>query len=364
MDVDARELMVETLGDVATLGYDSLIVATGASQSYFGHDEYAGDAPGMKTIDDALELRGRIFGAFEMAELEPDAAKREAWLTFAVVGAGPTGVEPAGQSAELARRALHANFRRFDPATATRVVLLDALDAVLNVYPPRLRRQARHDLERLGVDVRLGTRVVGVDATGLDTEGGRIETRTKVWAAGVQGSRLGRLLAERAGATVDRAGRVEVQPDCSLPGRPEVFVVGDLMALDRLPGLAEVAMQSGHHAARTIARRLDGRDTEPFRSRDLGTMSAIARFRAVASIGRLQVTGLLAWLMWLVVHLAFLTGFKSRMSAMANWAVAFLGRGRRQRAITKQQVLARTRALERAAAQERRTDDEFEKARV
>ena len=234
-----------------TLSYDSLIVATGASQSYFGHDEYAVDAPGMKTIDDALELRGRIFGAFEMAELESDDAAREPWLTFAIVGAGPTGVELAGQIAELSRRALGDNFRSFDPATA-RIVLLDALDTVLPSYPERLRRRAQRDLERLGVEVRLGTRVVGVDETGLDLEGDRIEARTKIWAAGVQASPLGRLLADRAGAAVDRSGRVEVQPDCSLPGHPELFVVGDLMALNGLPGLAEVAMQSGHHAARTI----------------------------------------------------------------------------------------------------------------
>jgi NADH dehydrogenase len=345
VDVGERELTVETLGTATTLPYDSLIVATGASQSYFGHDEFARDAPGMKTIDDALELRGRIFGAFEIAELLPDAADREPWLTFAIVGAGPTGVELAGQIAELSRRALRANFRRFDPR-ATRIVLIDALDTVLPPYSERLRHRARRDLERLGVELRLGTRVVGVDATGLDIEGGRIEARTKIWAAGVQASPLGRLLAERAGATVDRAGRVQVGPDCSLPGHPELFVVGDLMALNGLPGLAEVAMQSGHHAARTIVGRLRGREPKPFRYLDLGTMATIARFRAVVSIGRLQISGVAGWLLWLVVHLAFMTGFKNRASALANWTVAFLGRGRRQRTITEQQVLARTRALE------------------
>jgi NADH dehydrogenase len=350
VDVDERKLTIDTLGQATTLPYDSLILATGASQSYFGHDEYARHAPGMKTIDDALELRGRIFGAFEIAELEPDDAAREPWLTFAIVGAGPTGVELAGQIAELSRRALRANFRRFDPKTA-RIVLLDAADTVLGAYPERLRRRAQLDLERLGVEVCFGTRVVGVDETGLDVstgEGamGRIEARTKIWAAGVQGSRLGRLLADRAGANVDRAGRVEVHADCSLPGHPELFVVGDLMALNGLPGLAEVARQSGHHAAKTIVRRLRGREPKPFRYVDLGTMSTIARFRAVASIGRLQITGWAGWLMWLFVHLVFLTGFKNRLSAVANWAVAFLGRGRRQRTITKQQVLARTRGLE------------------
>jgi NADH:ubiquinone reductase (H+-translocating) len=341
VDVAARQLTIDTLGSTTTLPYDSLIVATGASQSYFGHDEYALHAPGMKTIDDALELRGRIFGAFEIAELEPDDDARRPWLTFAIVGAGPTGVELAGQIAELSRRALRANFRRFDPKTA-RIVLLDAADTVLPPYSKRLRRRAHRDLERLGVEIRLGARVVGVDAAGLDIEGGRIEARTKIWAAGVQASPLGRLLAERAGATVDRAGRVDVQPDCSLPGHPELFVVGDLMALDDLPGLAEVAMQSGHHAGSTIADRLRGDGTRPFRYVDLGTMATIARFRAVVSFGRLQFGGLAGWLLWLVVHLTFLTGFKNRVSALANWAVAFLGRGRRQRTITKQQVLART----------------------
>jgi NADH:ubiquinone reductase (H+-translocating) len=363
VDVDDRRLTVDTLGRRTTLSYDSLIVATGASQSYFGHDEYAREAPGMKTIDDALELRGRIFGAFEMAELEHDASAREPWLTFAIVGAGPTGVELAGQIAELSRRALGENFRRFDPATETRIVLLDALDTVLPAFPDRMRRRARRDLEHLGVELRLGTRVVGVDATGLDVDGGRIEARTKIWAAGVEASSLGRLLADRAGATVDRAGRVQVQPDCSIPGHPEVFVVGDLMALNGLPGLAEVAMQSGHHAARTIVSGLRGEPPAPFRYRDLGTMATISRFRAVATIGRLQVGGVVGWLMWLVVHLAFLTGFKNRVSTVANWTVAFLGRGRRQRTITAQEVFARTRS-ERAAATEPRRDGAVEKAGV
>jgi len=349
VDIDpaGRTLTIDTLGQTTTLPYDSLILATGATQSYFGHDEYARDAPGLKTVDDALELRGRIFGAFEMAELEADDAARQPWLTFAIVGAGPTGVELAGQIAELSRRALRANFRRFDPASA-RIVLLDAVDTVLPSYPPRLRRRARRDLEGLGVELRLGTRVVGVDAAGLDIEGGRIEARTKIWAAGVQASSLGRLLADRAQATVDRAGRVQVAPDCSLPGHPEVFVVGDLMALDGLPGVAEVALQSGHHAARTILRRLRGEEPRPFHYRDLGTMATISRFRAVAGIGPIRIAGLAGWLLWLLVHLVFITGFKNRVAAVADWAVAFLGRGRRQRTITEQQVLARARALAKA----------------
>jgi NADH:ubiquinone reductase (H+-translocating) len=195
-------------------------------------------------------------------------------------------------------------------------------------------------------------------------EGDRIEARTKIWAAGVQASPLGRLLGERAGADVDRSGRVAVAPDCSLPGHPEVFVVGDMMALDGLPGVAEVAMQSGHHAARSIVRRLGGQESKPFRYRDLGTMATISRFRAVVSIGRVKVAGLVGWLMWLVVHLAFMTGFKNRLSALANWTVAFLGRGRRQRTITKQQVIARTSALDRQEAQDTSANTDLDKAGV
>ncbi|MGH2984461.1 MAG: NAD(P)/FAD-dependent oxidoreductase [Solirubrobacterales bacterium] len=355
IDLAARELMLDTIGQRAPVAYDSLIVAAGAAQSYFGHDEFAVHAPGMKTIDDALELRGRIFGAFEMAELDRELERRDAWTTFVVVGAGSTGVEIAGQLAELSRRALNRNFRAFDPGDA-RVILLDAADAVLPSFPKRLQRGARRALERLGVEVRLGSTVTGVDEGGLDvtlTDGSsdRIEARTKIWAAGVQASPLGRILGEQSNATVDPAGRVSVQPDCTLPGHPEVFVIGDLMRFDHLPGLAQVAMQSGQHASRTIARRLEGDTAQrPFRYRDFGTMATIARFRAVVSIGRVHITGLLGWLMWLFVHLVFLTGFKNRVAVVASWAVAFLGRGRPQRTITEQQVLARTRAMERSKA--------------
>jgi NADH:quinone reductase (non-electrogenic) len=354
IDLAAREVELNTVGERTRVTYDSLIVAAGAGQSYFGHDEFAVHAPGMKTIDDALEVRGRIFGAFELAELAADSGRRDARLTFVVVGAGPTGVELAGQIAELSHRALEGNYRGFDPGSA-RILVLDASDAVLPPFPEPLQRRAQRDLEELGVEVMLGTMVTGVDVDGLDVtlkdgSTGRIESTTKIWAAGVQASPLGAILAEQSDATADRAGRVSVEPDCTLPGHPEVFVVGDMMSLDHLPGLAEVAMQSGHHASRTIARRLEG-DTarRPFRYRDLGTMATIARFRAVVYFGRVHVTGLLAWLMWLVVHLAFLTGFKNRVAAVAGWAVAFLGRGRHQRTITEQQVFARARATERSA---------------
>jgi NADH dehydrogenase len=351
IDLAAREVVLETLGRQSRLGFDSLIVAAGAAQSYFGHDEFAAHAPGMKTIDDALELRGRIFGAFEMAELDSELERRDAWLTFAVVGAGPTGVELVGQIAELSRRSLKRNYRAFNPRVA-RIILVEAGNTVLAPFPESLQRRAREDLERLGVEVRLGTRVTGVDVGGLDVEDrdgsvGRIEAFTKVWAAGVQASPLGATLGEQSGAEVDRAGRVAVLPDCTLAGHPDVFVVGDLMSLDRLPGLAEVAMQSGVHAARTIVRRLKGDTTErPFHYRDLGTMATISRFRAVVSVGRVRVAGFVGWVMWLVVHLVFLTGFKNRFAAVLNWAVAFLGRGRRQRTITEQQVFARTRPID------------------
>jgi NADH dehydrogenase len=343
IDLETRRLEMETFGELTTIEYDSLIVATGAAQSYFGHDEFALFAPGMKTIDDALALRGRIFSAFELAELEPDAERRGPWLTFCVVGAGPTGVELAGQIAELSHRSLAHNFRTFDPKSA-RVILLDGLDTVLATFSPKLQRRAIEDLERLGVEIHLGARVVGVDETGLDVETSeaairRIESRTKIWAAGVEASPLGRMVAEQTCAGIDRAGRVEVLPDCTLPGRPEVFVVGDLMSLDGLPGMAEVAMQSGRHAAKTIVRRLKGdKRPRPFRYHDLGTMATIARFRAVAEIGPVKLTGLIGWLAWLFVHVLFLTGFKNRVSTVLHWFVAFLGRDRRQRTITERQI--------------------------
>ena len=363
MDIDltAREMRIETAGGQERLAYDSLIVAAGAGQSYFGHDEFARYAPGMKTIDDALEVRGSIFGAFEMAELE-NTAQHGAWLTFVVIGAGPTGVELAGQIAELSRRALTGNFRTIDPASA-RIIVLDAGDAVLPSFPEQLQRMALRDLGRLGVEVRLGTMVTGVDADGLDVSlkddsSARIESKTKIWAAGVQASPLGAILAEQSDAEVDRAGRVSVRPDCTLPGHPEVFVVGDMMGLDRLPGLAEVAMQSGIYASRTITRRLSGdTDERPFHYRDLGTLATISRFRALAYFGRLRFTGLVAWLLWAFVHLAFLTGFKNRVAALASWMVAFVGRGRPQRTITERQVFARRREIDAAVASQRSADE-------
>jgi NADH dehydrogenase len=366
IDAGLREVVLDTAGRRSSVPYDSLIVSAGVGPSYFGHDEFAVFAPGMKTIDDALELRGRILSAFELAELDAEHQQRTSWLTFAVVGAGPTGVELAGQIAELSRRALNRNYRRFDPATA-RVVLVEAGDRVLASFPESLQRRAHRDLERLGVEVRLQTTVTSVDATGLDIttpEGlkSRIDAYTKIWAAGVTASPLGAILAEQTGAVIDRAGRVAVAPDCSLPGYPEIFVVGDMMSLNQLPGVAEVAMQSGRHASRTITRRLKGH-TKPraFHYHDLGTMATIARFRAVVSVRRIRVAGLAGWLMWLVVHLAFMTGFKNRVAAVSNWAAAFLGRGRRQRVLTDQAV--RTRTTERELAEQSAEESAHSRAR-
>ena len=347
VDLGARLVRTSALGQGGTVEYDSLIVATGAAQSYFGHPEFAEHAPGMKTIDDALELRGRIFGAFELAEGESDPERRRAWLTFAIVGAGPTGVELAGQLRELSRRSLQHNFQNIEPHEA-RVVLIDALNTVLPAFHPSLRERAARDLRELGVELQLGTRVTGVDAISLDLQPSdgpsvRLEARTKIWAAGVEASPLGRLLASATGAPTDRSGRIEVLPDCTLPGHPEVFVVGDLMKLNNYSGVAEVAMQSEWHAARTIVRRLRGStEPRPFVYRDFGTLATIARFRAVADLGWLRLTGAPAWIFWLVIHVTFLTGFKNRLAALTNWAFAFLGRRRRQRTITLQQVIARS----------------------
>ena len=354
VDLGARRIAVEMLDRRSEIAYDSLIVATGASQSYFGHPEFAHDAPGMKTIDDALELRGRILGAFEMAEREPDPVSRRRFLTFVVVGAGPTGVELAGQLAELSHHALRRNFRRINPAVA-RILLLDAAPTILGAFPESLRQRAMRDLREIGVEVHLGAAVTHVDEHGLNTNAAdaslhRIEAATKIWAAGVQGSPLGRLLATAAGADVDRAERVKVEEDCTLPGHPEVFVIGDLMNLCELPGVSQVALQSGRHAADTILRRLAGiTKRRPFLYRDYGSMATISRFRALASIGPVRLAGFPAWVLWLVVHLTALTGFRHRLSVFFNWTVGLLGGGRAERVITLQQVFGRHAMAARAA---------------
>lgn len=346
VDLTRREVTSVSPAGTTTTGYDSLVVAAGAGQSYFGNDHFARYAPGMKSIDDALELRGRIFGAFELAELSHDPAERRRLLTFVVVGAGPTGVEMAGQIAELAHRALRGNFRHIDPRES-RIVLVDGAPTLLGTFGERLSRAATRQLERLGVEVQLERLVTGVDADGVDLRAPdgtvtRIEAQCKVWAAGVAASPLGAQLAERSGAATDRAGRVHVEPDCTLPGHPEVFVIGDMMALDDLPGVAQVAMQAGRHAAATVRRRLDGDDaSRPFRFRDKGSMATVSRFHAVADVRGLELSGLPAWVMWLAVHVFYLIGFKNRLTTLLHWAVSFVGRGRSERTATLQQVRAR-----------------------
>jgi NADH dehydrogenase len=338
VDVGGRLVHAEVFGTPVSIAYDSLIVAGGAAPSYFGHDEFRAQTCSLKTLDDALSLRGHIFGAFELAEETEDEEARRGLMTFVVVGGGPTGVEMAGQLIELSRRALHRNYRNIDPRRA-RVVLVEGTDHLVGTMGQRLSRLTERDLKRLGVELHLGAMVTDIDGTGVvltkqDGETLRIDAATRVWAAGTRAAGLGTAIAESAGADVDRAGRVVVEPDCSLPGHPEVFVVGDLMALDELPGVAEVAMQSGRHAARTIVRRLAGKPARPFRYRDLGTVAVISRFGAVAKVGPLRVGGFGGWLIWLVVHITFLTGFKNRFGALTRWAVSFVGRGRYERALT------------------------------
>jgi NADH dehydrogenase len=319
--------------------YDSLIVAAGVTQSYFGHDEFARLAPGMKTIDDALELRRRLFGAFEMAEMARDDNERRNWLTIVIVGAGPTGVELAGQVRELAVRSLRREFRRFDPESV-RVVLVDAGKEPLATFGDNLADRARGELEDLGVELHMGARVTNIDMTGVDvttTDGGteHFDARVVVWAAGVQASPLAATLARAAGAETDRIGRIKVLPDLTLPGHPEVFAVGDMAALDDLPGVAEVAMQGSLHAANTIRRRLLGNDhSRPFKYRDLGSVAVVGRFRAIFSWRRIQMSGFPAWVVWLVVHLGFLNTFASRFGALLRWTRSMLGRARAERVIS------------------------------
>ena len=341
IDVAARQVAaVRPDGRPLTLPYDSLVVGAGVGQSYFGHDEFSEFAPGMKTLADALAQRERIFGAFEMAELEEDAEARQAWLTFVVVGGGPTGVEISGQIAELSRRALTGNFRRFDPARDVKVLLFEGGKEILATFGNQLSAKGTKALEKTGVEVHTGSIVTGVDADGVDVKGPdgtvtRYPAKTKIWAAGVSASPLAKMLADACGAELDRAGRIKVQPDCSLPGHPEVFAVGDMMNLNDLPGVAEVALQTGIHAARTIRRRLNGEEPQPFKYRDLGSMAAVSRRRAVVSFHGIRVSGFLGWLMWLFVHLAFMTGFKNRFKTLISWSLSFLGAGRTERALTR-----------------------------
>ncbi len=348
IDLTQQTVTHQVLGRTLRTSYDSLIVAAGAGQSYFGNDQFAEYAPGMKSIDDALELRGRIFGAFEMAELGALRGENvDRLLTFVVVGAGPTGVEMAGQIAELAHRTLRHDFRAINTRHA-RVVLVDAAPQVLPPFGKKLGEKAQREMEKLGVEVILGAMVTDVDENGLtmkfkDDRTETIESVCKIWAAGVQASPLGRTLSEQTGAPLDRAGRIGVNPDLTLPGHPEVFVVGDMIALDNLPGVAQVAIQGAKYAAKEIEGRLKGKPAQkPFKYFDKGSMAIISRFRAVAMVGKLRLTGVIAWLMWLVVHLVYITGFKNRLTAVLHWFVSFLGRGRAERTTTEQQIFARS----------------------
>ena len=347
IDLAARTVSSGAAGMTTVTPYDSLIVAAGADNSYFGHPEFAKNAPGLKSIDDALEQRARIFGAFEAAELEHDPALRKEWMTFVVVGAGPTGVEMAGQLSEASHRTLKGNFRSINPADA-HIILLDAADSVLGSFGNKISSRATDQLRKLGVEVWLNGKVTGVDDRGLDLvddqgHPARIATRTIVWAAGVAASALGRQLGEQSGAVVDRAGRVEVQPDLTLPGHPEVYVIGDMSSLNHYPGVSQVAMQGAAYASEQIQRRLVGREPKgPFTYFDKGSMATISRFSAVASIGPLRFSGFIAWVLWLGVHIFYLVGFKNRVTTLLHWAISFIGNGRSQRSGVFQAANART----------------------
>src|SRR5262245_11511039 len=356
-----RYVVSELLGQTYQTEYDSLIVAAGANQSYFGNDQFAQFAPGMKTIDDALEVRGRILGAFELAEATTDPALREKLLTFTVVGGGPTGVELAGQIAELAAQTLKKTFRRIDP-TEARVILLDAGTSVLTPMGAKLGQKAQARLEKMGVEIQLGATVVDVDIEGLtvkDADGTmrRIESACKVWSAGVSTSPLGAQIAEQAGAEVDRAGRVEVLPDLTVPGHPNVFVIGDMASVPGVPGMAQGAIQGAEYAARAIRAPLTAATkapSEPFHNAtrkpfhyfDKGSMATVSRFTAVAKVGSLELAGFTAWMAWLLLHLIYLVGFKSKLTTFISWTTTFLTLGRGQLTITERQTLSQRPAEE------------------
>ena len=353
VDLANKTVKSELLGHSYVTPYDSLIIAAGAGQSYFGNDHFAEWAPGMKSIDDALELRGRILGAFEQAERSSDPARREKLLTFTVVGAGPTGVEMAGQIAELADHTLKGAFRHID-STQARVILLDAVSAVLPPMGEKLGKKAPGRLEKMGVEIQLDAMVTDVDRNGItvkDSDGTirRIESATKVWSAGVSASPLGRDLAEQSDVELDRAGRVKVLPDLSVPGHPNVFVVGDMAAVEGVPGMAQGAIQGAKYAAKAITAELKGADPnqrEPFQYFDKGSMATVSRFSAVAKIGPLEFGGFIAWLAWLVLHLVYLVGFKTKITTLLSWTVTFLSTARGNLTITEQQAYARTRIEE------------------
>ena len=315
-------------------GYDYLIIATGATHSYFGHDQWENDAPGLKTIEDAIEIRRRFLTAYEAAEREPDPDAVREWLTFAIVGGGPTGVELAGALSEIARRVLSRDFRKINTARA-RVILMEGTPRVLPAMAPESSRSAARQLEKLGVEVMTSTMVTGIDERGVTYAQGTIPARTVIWAAGVAASPLGKTL----GAPLDRAGRVIVNEDLSVPGAPEVFVIGDLASVKQsdgraVPGLAPAAMQMGRHAARNLAHAVRGEATQPFRYVDKGTLATIGRGAAVAEVGRLKLSGLIAWMAWLLIHIFYLIGFRNRFLVLAEWAWVYLRNDSGARLIT------------------------------
>jgi NADH:ubiquinone reductase (H+-translocating) len=345
-DIDLDRRVVHAAGPdgrPVDLPYDSLVVAAGATHSYFGRDEFAQFAPGMKTIEDARNLRDHILSAFEMAELSTDPEERAAWLTFVVIGAGPTGVELVGQVAELAHTVLPRDYRSIDTREAT-ILLLEGAPSVLPPFAPKLQAYTKRRLEKMGVQIRTGTLAVGMDDRSVTVKGPageeRIRTCTRIWAAGVAASPLASLLARATGAATDRAGRIEVGPDCSLPGHPEVFAVGDMVSLNELPGIAQPAMQEGKYVGNLIKARLSGdQNAEPFKYFDKGSMATIGYRAAVAEAFGMKVTGFLAFLMWGFIHVLYLIGWGNRLGTLYTWLRALVfSKNRGHRIITFEQA--------------------------
>jgi NADH dehydrogenase len=343
-DVAGQRVLARRVGgDQIEFGYDDLIVAAGVRQSYFGHDEFARWAPGMKTVSDALAIRRRVYGAFEMAATAANPEERRRYLTFALVGAGPTGVELAGQIREVATKTLRDEFRNIEPEDA-RVLLFDGGSAPLAAFGPKLSQKADKALQALGVEQHMGSIVTHVDEgwvlvrdqAGEET---RYDAATVLWTAGVEAPPVAKALAAATGATQDRAGRIEVEKNLTIPDHPEISVLGDMMSLDKLPGVAEVAMQSGLYTGNRVRRRIAGDMTEkPFRYHDLGSAAYISRGRAVVSAGPLQVGGFIGWVIWLFIHITFLTGYRNRLGALLTWWLAFTRDIRRERTFTTQQI--------------------------
>jgi NADH:quinone reductase (non-electrogenic) len=329
IDVEGRRVVLAD-GEVS---YDHLIVATGATHSYFGHDDWEPFAPGLKSIEDALEIRRRVLYAFEAAEREPETARRRAWLTFVIVGGGPTGVELAGAVSDIARHALAKDFRHIDP-TEARVILFEGSPRILAAYDERLSVAARRQLMDLGVEVHTEKTVTAIDTEGVSLGPERIEARTVLWAAGVAASPLARSL----GTPLDRAGRVQIEPNLSIPGHPEVMIIGDLASLMQdgkpVPGVAPAAIQEGKHAAKNIVRSLRGQPRQPFHYRDKGSLATIGRAAAVADLNFIKLSGWVAWMAWLLVHIFFLIGFRNRFVVIFEWAWSYFTYDRGARLIT------------------------------